>query len=107
MAVVSAMILAAICHVELGQLSHARNLVDEAVLRVRDAKELNEDSTTIAADIVRLANVCLEKDCTAEAGKLLSVVAGRFQHLLEVGELKTQFESVSAELATRAGWLQI
>jgi hypothetical protein len=107
MAVVSAMILAAICHIELGQLSRARNLMDEAVLRVRDAKELNVDGTTIAADIVRLANVCLEKDCTTEAEQLLSVVAGRFQQLLENGDLKAQFESVAAEIATRAGRLQI
>jgi tetratricopeptide (TPR) repeat protein len=107
LAVVSAMIPAAICHMELGQLSRARNLVDETVMRVRDAKELNEDSTTIAAEIVRLTKVCLEKDCIAEGEKLLSVVAGRFRQLLEEGDLKAQFESVSLELATRTGQLQI
>ena len=81
--------------------------MDEATLRVRDAKEFNVDGTTIAADIIRLDSVVREKNFTIEAEELLSVSAGRLQESLKNGNLGPQFEPGIVEIATRASRLQI
>jgi hypothetical protein len=52
--------------------------------------------------MIRLANVCVEKNCTTEAEQLLSVVADQFRQLLENEDLKAQFELVTAEITGSA-----
>jgi tetratricopeptide (TPR) repeat protein len=99
--IVSAMVLATICHLHVDQVSRARELMAKFLPQLQNAKHLKEDCDILITNTMRLANMCLERDFIVEGEQVMAGLTVMYPQLPEDEALEAQFQRVMLELSRK------